>query len=730
MKRFIACLFASVTLLSSEGAEIYNDASLAPFVYPSNKVATVSAPAYLADGLSYLGLSEDGKRVIKFDTRTGKELETVMDVTHTRETTISSIEDFLLSPDGSKLLLGRERKMIYRRSSVAKYYVYDIRTRQLMPLSDEFEFQRAPLFSPDGRMVAFVADDNNIHIRKIDFGTEVAVTTDGCQGKIINGVPDWVYEEEFTTSCSMAWAPDNMTLCYIKYDEADVPAYSFPLYEGTCDPMRQYALYPGDFTYKYPVAGEPNSKVSVHSYDIDNRKTKNLDIPAGNIEYIPRIAYGGSADRLMVATLNRAQTRMELFSINPRSNVAKSILVEEESAWLEPCTYEDLTFNADNFVVLSSRSGFVHAYQYTYAGALAKTISHGEYDVTAYYGVDSKGNHYLQSTATGAVNRVVSRIDTKGTMKHLTPERGYASAWFAPSMGYYTVKYSNSSTAPVYTLRTIADKDVRVIEDNSEVNSKYSSVPKKEFIRIDTGDGVEINAYIIKPSDFDPTRRYPVIMHQYSGPGSQQVLDVWGVDWMQYAASQGYIVICADGRGTGGRGRKWETAVYRNLGHYETIDQCNVARWAARKPYVDGNRIGICGWSYGGYETLMSVSAQNSPFAAAVAIAPVTDWRYYDSIYAERYMLTPRENEEGYESSAPIKHVDRLDVPLLIMHGTADDNVHFMNAVQYASALQAAGKWCDMFIYPNMNHSINGCDARLSVYSRMLAYFNRTLKNV
>lgn len=729
MKKFLTYLLLAAAAYPASSANISDDKGLAPYVYPNNTAKKVDMPAYLPDGLTYLALSDDGKRVVKFDTRTGKEVETVMDVTHTRETTIPSIESFQLSPDGKKLLVGRESKSIYRRSSMSKFYVYEIRTRLLHPLSEKFEYQREPLFSPDGRMIAFVGNDNNIHLHKIDYGTEVDVTTDGKIDAIINGVPDWVYEEEFTTSSSMSWAPDNLTLCYIKYNESEVPAYSFTMYEGTCDPKKQYALYPGQFTYKYPVAGEPNSKVSVHSYDVENRKTKNLDIPAPGVEYIPRIAYAGSPDRLIITTLNRAQTRMELFSMNPRSNVAKSLLVEEEKAWLEPCTYENLTLNADNFVVLSARSGYVHAYQYTYAGALSRTITKGDFDVLAYYGSDAKGNHYVQSTATGAVNRVISRIDIKGVMTNITPDNGSASAWFTPTRNFYVVNYSNAKQPPVYTLRTTADnKDVRVLEDNKAVADKYASAPKREFITINTNEGNSINAYMIKPANFDSSRRYPVIMTQYSGPGSQQVLDTWSIDWVQYAAMQGYIVICADGRGTGGRGRAWETVVYKNLGYYETIDQQAVARWAASQPYIDGNKIGICGWSYGGYETLMCVSTPSTPFAAAVAIAPVTDWRYYDTIYAERYMLTPQENEEGYDSSAPISAVRNLSVPLLMMHGTADDNVHFMNTVQYTSALQSTGKWCDLFIYPNMNHSINGCGARLSVYSRMIAYFNQHLR--
>ncbi|MCM1137484.1 MAG: DPP IV N-terminal domain-containing protein [Duncaniella sp.] len=713
--------------LSAISSSNRNMKGLKPYLSPETRVKTVAQPDYLPDGLSYLAVSDDGKRIVKCDTKNGNEIETVMDLTHTRETTLDRMQSYKLSPDGSKILICTERVPIYRRSFKAKYYVYEIRTRILRPLSETHAYQRAPIFSPDGRMVAFVGEDNNIYLKKIDFNTEVPVTTDGKIDHVINGVPDWVYEEEFSSSSSMAWAPDNMTLSYLKYNETNVPAYSFPLYEGTCDPLTQYALYPGAFTYKYPVAGEPNSVVSIHSYDVDTRKTKDITLPDDRIEYIPRIHYGGAPERLIAVTLNRDQTRLEIFSVNPRSNVSKSLMVEEDKAWIEPCTYEDMKINKDNFVILSARSGYIHAYQYSYSGTMTKQITSGDFDVTAYYGVDANGNHYYQSTACGPINRVISRIDVKGVEKHITPTTGTASAWFTPAMNYYTVNYNNSTTPPTYTLYTIADKQVRVLADNSEVAQKYASTPKKEFLTITTADGVSLNAYMIKPADFNSSKKYPLIMHQYSGPGSQQVLDTWQIDWMQYAVTQGYIVLVVDPRGTGGRGREWETIVYKNLGHYETIDQQGAARYMASLPYIDGNRIGICGWSYGGYETIMSVSTPNCPFAAGVAIAPVTDWRYYDTIYAERYMLTPKQNEDGYEDSAPLNHVENMNVPLLIMHGTADDNVHLMNTIQYVSRLQAAGRFCDMFLFPNMNHSIYNCNARMTVYTRLIDYFNKNL---
>ncbi|MDE5839144.1 MAG: S9 family peptidase, partial [Paramuribaculum sp.] len=555
------------------------------------------------------------------------------------------------------------------------------------------------------------------------------VTTDGAKNMIINGVPDWTYEEEFTTSSSMAWAPDNSTLCYIKYNETAVPMFSFPLYEGVCNKLTEYSLYPGAFTYKYPVAGEKNSTVSVHAYDIDNKTTKTVSLPQNGFEYIPRIAYAYSPDRLMVTTLNRAQTRMELFSVNPKSTVAKSILVEEYKAWLAPATYEDIKYFPDFFVITSSRSGYDHLYQYSYTGTLMKQITSGEYDVLSYYGYDKvSGTHYYQSTVNGAVNRVVSSINSKGKITDISPATGCASATFSPDMTFFTLRYSNTKTPPEYTLYS-ADKlkKIKTLEDNARLKNDYAGVPQREFFTM-TSEGVTLNGYMVKPADFNPSAKYPVVMYQYSGPGSQQVLDEWSIGWANWYAANGYIIICVDGRGTGGRGRQFMDVVYKNLGHYESIDQVNAALYAASLPYVDSKRIGIHGWSYGGYETLMASSQLNAPYAAAVAVAPVTDWRYYDTVYAERYMLTPQENEDGYRNSAPLNYVKNVKCPLLIMSGTADDNVHYFNTVQYVSAAEAADMWCDMLVFANMDHSINECGAQKIVYARMLDYFNKNMK--
>ena len=695
-----------------------------------NTPKSVAAWQYTPDGTSYMTVSPDGKRIVKHEIASGKELETLFDITHTRETTITDFQGYTLSPDGTKILVWRNKKMIYRRSFDAEYFVYEIRSRLLKPLSTEHSRQQSPIFSPDGRMVAFVAD-NNIYIKKLDYGSEVAVTKDGEKNKIINGVPDWTYEEEFTTSCAMTWAPDNMTLCYLKSNESEVPTFTFPLYEGTCEPMPEYALYPGQFTYKYPVAGEKNSVVSLHSYDVETRKVKDITFSDSSIEYIPRIAYGPTADKLMVATLNRDQTRMELYCVNPKSTVAKSILVEKWNAWLDPMTYEDLHFLDNFFVVYSCRSGYQHLYAYNYNGVLQRQLTSGNYDVTAYYGYNAASDcHFYGSTSTGAINRVVSKVDAKGRVTNLTPENGYAvaTAW-SPKKDYCIINYSNATTAPKYTLcATTKGKTTRTLEGNAKYQQRWESAPKAEFFTMTTDDGLSLNGYIIKPTGFDAQKRYPVIMSQYSGPGSQEVLNRWKIGAENYFARAGYVVVCVDGRGTGGRGRAFSDVVYKRLGYYESMDQIAAANYAASLPYVDANRIAIYGWSYGGYEAIMAASQPNAPYAAAVAVAPVTDWRYYDTVYAERYMLTPQQNAEGYKLSSTLPIIRNRKCPLLIMHGTADDNVHIFNAVQYAGAAQKVGCWADFFMFPNKNHSIYGCNARSVVYARMLNYLETHMK--
>ncbi len=725
----IRSVLLSLTLIfgvsfTSIANDIVND--IACCVFPNNRALSPGTYTYMPDGSSYAMLSDDNRSIEVFDIRSGKKTSTLMSAENTRGVKLASFEGFMLSPDASRIIVWTNYQNIYRRSASAQYYVYEVRTRMLSPLSHEFRNTMIPVFSPDSRMVAFVAE-NNIYIKKLDYDSEVAVTRDGAAGSIIYGATDWVYEEEFTLTSTLAWAPDNSTLEYVRFDETQVPLYSLEMYQGSCQAKNQNALYPGKFSYKYPVAGYPNSRVSLHSYDIDNRKIKDIPLADSRIEYIPRIAYGPNARELMVVTLNRDQNRMEIYSVNPMAATSRSVYVQESKAWILPQSYENLYFGKNGFVVAAPDSkGFVQLKKYAYTGALISTITSGEHDVTAYYGEDANGSHYWQAAAPSPLDRTIMRSSSKGNTV-ISQNSGSNSARFSPSMNFAIMSYSDTKTPPIHKLVTSNGKAIRVLEDNAHLASQAATwAVEKEFITIPS-DGYQLNAYIIKPANFDPNKKYPVVMYQYSGPGSQEVLNSWEFDWMNYFAHNGFVIACVDGRGTGGRGTDFQFKVYRNLGYYETIDQIAAARYVASLDFVDPKRIGIFGWSYGGYEALMAVSSPGNPYAAAVAVAPVTDWRYYDTIYAERFMLTPQQNDEGYNNSAPIKHAADMSAKLLIMHGTADDNVHPSNTIEYVSALQANDILCDMLLFPNMNHSIYGCNSRALVYAKMFTFFSQNL---
>lgn len=726
MKKTIFSLF----ILLAIGATASNQAvrDITPFVFPQNSPSAPADYVWMPDGESYATITPDHRSVVRCDIRSGNQLDVLIDIENTRENKIDRIDGFTLSADGTKLLVWNNIEPIYRRSFSASYYSYDTHSRILRPLSDRFSRQQAPIFSPDGRMIAFVAE-NDIYIRKLDFQTEVRVTNDGAKNSVINGIPDWTYEEEFSTTCSMTWAPDNFTLCYLRYDESDVPTYDMMRYSGTCHPYEAAMYYPQVWTYKYPVAGQQNSHVTLHAYDVDNRKVTDIAMPDNRIEYIPRIAYGPDASTLVVATLNRDQNHLEIYRVNPKSTVAKSMYDEKSSTWICPESYENLYVGSDGFVVNSWQSGYNQLYLYSYAGALVRQLTDGDHDATAYYGSDAQGNHYFQLSAPSPLDRIICRLDKKGNITTISSQKGTSSADFAPGCKYMMQRFSDVDTPPVYTINDASGKLIRKVEDNAtyrtKVGDKHSA---REFFTM-TSDGTTLNGYIIKPTDFSATKKYPVVMYQYSGPGSQAVLNRWEFDWADAFARAGYVVVCVDPRGTGGRGRAFCDIVYRNLGHYETIDQTAAARYVGSLPYVDSSRIGLWGWSYGGYEALMCATEADSPWTAIAAIAPVTDWRFYDTVYAERYMLTPQQNDEGYRRSAPLWRTSALKCPLLIMYGTSDDNVHPANSIEFISRLELQGDFCDMLLFPNMNHSINGCNARSVVYGRLLAWFNGQLHN-
>lgn len=682
----------------------------------------------LKDGKHFVAVNEDFTKIEKHDYKTGEVVATLFDVATARECNLKSFEGYSLSDDETRLLIYADKEPIYRHSFKANYYTFEIKRNLLKPLSLNGK-QQAAVYSPNGRMVAFVRD-NNIFIKKLDYDTEVAVTTDGEINKIINGVPDWVYEEEFGFSSAMQWSSDSELLSFIRFNEQDVKEFAFTLY-GTYSPnYPEYTLYNGEMRYKYPVAGETNSRVSVVTYTVETRALKTHDIPMDTDGYIPRIFAMPEGDYLAVVTLNRHQNHISLHKLNARSGVTRLLLEDEDPTWIEQDVLNMIHFYPDFFTFASEREGWMRLYQYNNNGILQAAISPADQDVVNYLGCNLENNTFYYQATNGAINRSIYSYNSKKGIENLTPEAGVHTAQFNPSCSYYIHGYSNATTPTVYTLRNIAGKAIRTIEDNQAVVDAVAAtnMPAREFFTMDNGEGYMLNGFMVKPHNFDASLQYPAVLVQYSGPGSQEVINNWEVDWYHYLANQGFVVICVDGRGTGGRGKEFKSVTYQNLGHYETKDQVAAARYAASLPYIDGNNIGIWGWSFGGYEVLMSLTNGGGVFKAGVAIAPVTDWRFYDTIYTERYMRTPNENPDGYKQSAPINHADKLQGRLLIVSGTADDNVHMSNTMEMTSALIAANKQFDMMIYPNQNHSINGTNSRFHIYTLVCNFYNENLK--
>ena len=691
----------------------------------------------MLDGEHYTQISRDRKKIVKYSFKTGKEVATIFDVSTARNITLKSFDDYIMSPDESKILIQTETKAIYRRSYTAVHYIFNVRNNTLETLSDGGP-QQVPLFSPDGNQIAFVRD-NNIFLVKLLFGnSESQVTKDGKFNHVLNGIPDWVYEEEFGFNRAFDFSADGTMLAYIRFDESEVPMYSFPWYKGLKPSLDEYSVYPGAYEYKYPMPGVDNSKVTVHTFDIKSKVTRQMDLPLDADGYIPRIQFTDNPDVLAIMTLNRHQNRFDLYFANPRSTLCKLVVRDEAEQYIKEEAYGDMTFYPENFVMMSERDGYNHLYLYSAGGNLIKQITKGEFEVKNFIGWDKKTNTYYYSSNEGSPLRTaIYKIDAKGRKTKLSSREGTNSAIFSKSMKYFINTFSNISTPPLITINDNTGKELITLVDNQRLKDKVASMtlPSKEFFSFKTSEGVELNGWMIKPANFDPNKKYPVIMHQYSGPGSQQVLDRWNIGsrsdngmFEAYMADRGFISVCVDGRGTGGRGAAFEKCTYLNLGVKEARDQVEAALYLGSLPYVDAKNIGIWGWSFGGYNTLMAMSEGTPVFKAGVAIAAPTDWRFYDTVYTERFMRTPKENMEGYEASSAMNRVNNLHGALLLMHGTADDNVHLRNASEYSEALVQADKQFDMHIYTNRNHSIRGGNTTKHLLTRVTNFFIEHLK--
>lgn len=690
----------------------------------------------MLDGEHYTQISSDHKRIVKYSFKAGKEVEAIFDVTKARDCNFKTFDDYILSPDEKLILIQTETKPIYRHSFTAVYYIYNVKNNTLEPLSNNGP-QQVPLFSPDGNQIAFVRN-NNIFLVKLLFGnSESQVTKDGEYNKVLNGIPDWVYEEEFSFNRAFDFSADSKMIAYIRFDESQVPMFSFPWYKGMAPAKEDYATYPGKYEYKYPKAGETNSTVTVHTYDIKSHVTRQMDLPLDKDGYIPRIKFTSDPEKLAIMTLNRHQNRFDLYLANPRSATCKVAIRDEAEQYIKEQEYGSIAFYPNHIVLMSERDGYNHLYLYTIAGNLVRQITKGNFEVTDFLGYDeANGTTYYASNEGSPLRTAIYKIDSKGKKTKLSTKEGTNNALFSKNFAYFINTYSSKDTPTEITLNDSKGRELVTLLDNKQLKSQLThlNMPTKEFFTFKTSQGVELNGWMMKPANFDPNKKYPVIMHQYSGPGSQQVLDKWGIGsfgdggmFEAYMCDKGYIMVCVDGRGTGGRGAAFEKCTYLFLGVKESEDQVETARYLGTLPYVDGSRIGIWGWSFGGYNTLMSMSDGSGAFKAGVAIAAPSDWRFYDTVYTERFMRTPKENGDGYNAGSAISRASKLQGKLLLIHGTADDNVHYQNAAEYSEALVQANKQFDMQVYTNRNHSIFGGNTRNHLMNRVANFFLENL---
>ncbi len=642
------------------------------------------------------------------------------------DSTAIEMRTFDFSADESKILFTTQTESIFRHSSKSAFYIFDLKTRQLTSLSENGKQQLAD-FSPDASKVAFVRD-NNIFVKDILTGFEQQITTDGKAGFIINGTTDWVYEEEFAITKGFCWSPDGKKIAFMRFDESRVKEWSIENYGE---------LYPEISKFKYPKAGEANSIVTVHVFDIETGNTKAINTGSETDQYIPRILWTNDGNTLAFLRLNRLQNHLEILLANAESGISKTIYSEENKFYIEDKSFDNLTFLKDgvHFVFTNEINGFNHIYFYNLAGEKVKQITAGSWEVTDLLGIDQENRKiYYRSTEVSPLDRNVFVVDFSGKNKTcLTPEAGTNRADFSSNYKYFVKTWSDANTPPVYTINEVkTGKQIRVLQDNKNLcqTRKDYNFQAKEFFTVKTLDGTLLNAWKIMPPNFDSLKKYPVLFDVYGGPGSQTVLNTYGSGdlWDRYLSQEGIIIVSVDNRGTGARGEVFKKQTYLQLGKYETEDYIETVKYLETLPYVDQANIGIFGWSYGGYMSALCMTKGADYFDAGIAVAPVTNWRYYDNIYTERFMRTPQENASGYDENSPLSHADKLNGKLLIVHGMADDNVHAQNTYDFVTALVAANKDFEMMVYPNSNHGIyTGTNTTFHLYSRMTDFLFENL---
>ncbi|MCH7415480.1 S9 family peptidase [Belliella sp. R4-6] len=719
------CILAFVVILGTSASAQEKKKITLEDVFKSNSFSAKSVYGinWMNDGQYYSSLnrSNGAPSVVKINVATGKQEEVLID----GQKIGVNFSSYSFNAEESKALIVSDIERIYRRSSKGINHVVDLKSGEKQLIADGEKIMYATL-SPDNDKVAYVKD-NNLFVIELASNSITQITKDGKWNEIINGAADWVYEEEFSMSKAFDWSPDGKKIAFIRFDETDVPEFNMQTWGE---------LYPKDYKFKYPKAGEKNAEVSIHVYDLDSKKTVTLDAGTEKDIYLPRIYWTANSNTLAFLRMNRLQNQLDLFYANTETGKSDLILQEKSETYVDLDYNDNLFFLKDNkgFIRTSEQDGYKHIYQHDNSGKMIRQITSGNWEVTNMVGVDEKGKKiYFISTEASPLERnlYVINLDGKGK-KLLTPAKGTHSVNMSKDFKYFIGYYSDANTPSKVTLNQASGKEIQVLEDNQELKDKLRNfaMSKKEFFTFETIEGTSLNAYMIKPSDFDDSKKYPVLMYVYGGPGSQNVTNSWGGTrdfWHHHLAAEGYIVVCVDNRGTGARGRDFKHSTYANLGKIEVEDQIAGAKHLGSLPFIDKGRIGIWGWSYGGYMSSLALMIGNDVFKSAIAVAPVTTWRYYDTIYTERYLQTPQLNAAGYDDNSPITHVNKLKGNLLLIHGTGDDNVHFQNAVDLVDALVKADKQFDSFYYPNRNHGISGGNTSWHLYNMMTEFIKNKL---
>ncbi len=732
MRRAVFLILALVFALSAQAQQAQKITLEDILVKGTFKAQTVDELRPMKDGEHYTTL-ENSKQIVKYSYKTGKEVSVIFDITKIKDAPVKSFSNYEFSGNETKILLTTDVRPIYRHSFTATYFVWNLVTEEFAPLSEKGA-QQVATFSPDGERVAFVRN-NNIFIKNLKFGTENQVTFDGEKNKIINGIPDWVYEEEFGYNKAFWWSPDNKFLAFVRFDETEVPDFSMPMYGGESPQFDQNKLYPGEVTFKYPKAGEKNSTVTVLVHEL--RSKTNMAVGTGEDKniYIPRLNWTPDANSVVVMRLNRLQNNLDVLYANPFTGDSRRVFTEKNKRYIDESFLDNFIFLDDGkFILNSERDGWSHLYLYDNNGFELAQLTKGKFDVTKYYGYDNvRKVFYYQAAAESPLRREVYFISQDGKKKgKISSLKGTNDVIFSRNFNYYINYFSNSKTPTLITLHDNKGTQIRVLQDNTVLKNtiKVLALPQKEFFSFTTSEGVELNGYMLKPGGFEASKKYPVVMTQYSGPNSQSVADNWGrgIGWEDYLAQEGFLVVCVDPRGTAARGEDFRKITYLQLGKYESGDMVEAAKYLGTLAYVDNNNIAIYGWSYGGFMVLLTMEKGGSLFKAGISVAPVTSFRFYDTVYTERYMRTPDENREGYDENAPLTHAGGIKGRLLIIHGSADDNVHAQNTYEFTEKMVQKGVQFDMAIYTNRNHGIRGGNTTMHLYTKMTNFLKEQLQ--